>query len=85
MKNKSLSSHVHPNIVCQSYIWANHKCLSFAMLFISRRGKCYSDNATNFIDANCELKKLYNFLFDYKHATKSLVDQQISWDKIITL
>ncbi|XP_011858303.1 PREDICTED: uncharacterized protein LOC105555871, partial [Vollenhovia emeryi] len=53
--------------------------------FIARRGKCaniYSDNGSNFVGANNELKALLNLLRDKSHqseVSQYLSDQSIKW------
>lgn len=56
--------------------------------FISRHPACqtlHSDNGTNFVGANNELKELYTFLNDQAHRetiTHELLQQRIKWDFI---
>lgn len=49
------------DLTCESFIAALKR-------FISRRGcpaNMYSDNGTNFVAANKEIKELHNILFNY--------------------
>ncbi|GFV79188.1 integrase catalytic domain-containing protein [Trichonephila clavipes] len=51
--------------------------------FTSRRGKCskiYTDNATNFVGANCILKKFHKLInFPDENLAKYFVSENIDW------
>ncbi|XP_076660445.1 uncharacterized protein LOC143363797 [Halictus rubicundus] len=74
----------------RQYYWIPQDLTTEAFLaalrrFFSRRGRAsdiYSDNATNFVGANKEIRELYSFLSDKTNnqaIVESLANQSITW------
>ncbi|GFV97748.1 integrase catalytic domain-containing protein [Trichonephila clavipes] len=75
-----VSKAVHLDIVTDL---TSNAFIATLMRFIFRRGKCaklYSDNATNFVGANIELKKLFNLVCKPDEALASyMASEGIDW------